>query len=265
MLLALSALKGYTVAARDGDIGTIRDVLFDDKTWTIRWLVVDTGTWLSTRKVLIQPSSVEKIDYQSEAVFFALTMAQIEASPDLSSDEPVSRQMEDRLYDYYDWDPYWGGSFFGLNTFGVPVGTYGLNAASRDFDRRDVIPDELSDPHLRSAVEVTGYHINATDGTVGHVENFLFSDESWDIRYRIIDTKNWWPAKHVLLSPYTVRDIDVVGRELDVSVTRDLIKTSPPWDPAKAIVQAYEEGLHHHYGCPGYGWSGSEAPRPMVS
>jgi len=256
MLLAISALKGYALEATDGDIGSVRDVLFDDQTWKIRWLVVDTGAWLSKRKVLVQPSSVNRIDLEREVIHFELTKAQIEASPDISSDEPVSRQVESRVYDYYRWDPYWGGSYFGPNALALPFGTDGLSGTSIDYERRDIIPDELGDPHLRSVSAVTGYHINATDGVVGHVENFLFNEESWDIRYLIVDTRNWWPGQHVLLSPYTVRGINEADQEIDVAVTRQLVKSSPPWDPVKLINQAYEEGLHRHYGWPGYGWPG---------
>lgn len=247
MLLAISALKGFAVEASDGVIGTVGDVLFDDRTWRIRWLVIDTGAWLSTRKVLIHPSSVDQGDYGRHAIRFALTMAQIEASPDISSDEPVSQQLEDHIYDYYGWEPNWGDGYFGIDGMERLLDANGGSATAREPNLRDIIPDESGDSHLRSVSAVTGYHIKATDGEIGHVENFLVDDEFWEIRYLIADTRNWWPGKHVLLSPYSVHGVDGSDQEINVAVTRAQVKASPPWEPAKLINQAYEEGLHRHY------------------
>jgi hypothetical protein len=109
-------------------------------------------------------------------------------------------------------------------------------------------------PHLRSVVEVNGYHVHATDGDIGQVENFLASDVYWDIRYLVIATHNWWPGKHVRLAPYAVKDIDWAERRINVNITRDQVKSSPPWDPLELADQVAEEQLHRHYGWPGYGW-----------
>jgi hypothetical protein len=101
---------------------------------------------------------------------------------------------------------------------------------------------------------VVGFHIQATDGPMGHVENFLVDDETWGIRYLIIDTKNWWPGQHVLISPYAVRAISWSDRDVTLDVTRDKVKSSPVWEPAEMIERDYEERLHGYYGWPGYGW-----------
>lgn len=259
MLLAASGLKGYAIQATDGRIGWVDDTLFDDQSWKIRWLVVKTGSWLSERKVLVHPSAIQQADYGSEVLMVALSKAQVEASPDLAQHEPVSRQMESRTFDYYGWDPYWGQSFFPMG--GVMMGAAGLPLSSprvggadlAEAERHGIMPDD-GDPHLRSTAAVTGYHIHATDGIVGHVENFLIEDAGWGIRYLVVDTKNWWPGEHVLLSPYTVRRIEWTDREILTDVSRDIVKGSPPWNPAAAIDQAYERRLHSYYGWPGYGF-----------
>ena len=62
MLTNASLIKGCTVAASDGHIGSVSDFLFDDSTWLVRWLVVDTGNWLSGRKVLLPPSVLGRLD-----------------------------------------------------------------------------------------------------------------------------------------------------------------------------------------------------------
>ncbi len=257
MLLLGSAVKGYAIEAKDGEIGSVSDLLFDDETWKIRWLVVDTGTWLTKRKVLVHPSAIGSVDAERQVLSASLTRAQIEGSPDLLEDQPVSRQMENNLYDYYGWDPLWGGSGY----FGVGMGAISSplarppffpSIAAREAAGVALIPDN-GDPHLQSMAAVTGYHLHATDGEIGHVENFLIDNAHWDIRYLVIDTRNWWPGQHVLMSPYAVREINWPDQLLRVNVSRVQIKVGPSWNPAEMIGRAYEEQLHGHYGWPGYG------------
>jgi len=101
----------------------------------------------------------------------------------------VSQQMESDLYDYYGWDPVWGNSYFGPGA---------LASAPYYTDTMLCEPPGLSlrlndgDPHLPSIAVVKGYHVHATDGEIGHVENLLLDDANWHINYLIIDTKNWW-------------------------------------------------------------------------
>ncbi len=258
MMLVGSALKGFAIEASDGKIGTVSDFLFDDTTWKIRWMVVDTGVWLTERKILVHPSAIGEPDYRREELPVRLTKEQVEGSPGILSDEPVSRQMETNLYGYYGWDPLWGGgSYLGASPFGMggafepspPRFDPGLLEA----DRPGLAAAD-GDPHLQSVTAVVGYHIQAKDGPIGHVENFLVDDATWDVRYLIIDTRNWWPGQHVLISPYAVRGISWSDRDVTVEVTRDQVKGSPAWDPAGMIKRDYQQRLHGHYGWPGYGW-----------
>ncbi len=258
MMLVGSALKGFTIEASDGKIGTVSDFLFDDKTWQIRWMVVDTGSWLTGRKILVHPSAMGKPDCEREQVPVRLTRQQVKDSPDILSDAPVSRQMETNLYGYYGWDPLWGGGNY-LGGYSSGMGgafdrpPYRFDADLLEAGRPGSSLDD-GDPHLRSLTAVVGYHIQAKDGPIGHVENFLVDDETWGIRYLIIDTKNWWPGQHVLISPHAVRGISWSDRDVTLDVTRDKVKGSPAWDPAGMINRDYEESLHSHYGWPGYGW-----------
>ena len=260
MLVAISAFKDYTIQASDGDVGTVSDFLFEDTTWKIKWLVVDTGGWLTGRKVLVHPSSIGRADHDRQSLPVTLTKLQVERSPEIAKDEPVSGQMEANLYNYYGWDPYWGNSYFGPSALGVPVGGLSLgspayfsgSAPNEQFLSEAELKDQ--DPHLRSFVAVKGYHIHATDGEIGHVENFLIDDASWDVRYLIVDTRNWWPGKHVLLSPYAVHDISWSKHEILLDISREKVKTAPPWDPADIVNRAYETRLHGHYGWGGYGF-----------
>jgi hypothetical protein len=185
----------------------------------------------------------------------ALTTAKVKGSPDILQDQPVSQQMEYHHYDYYGWDPYWGGAgYFGGGAIGAPLApTYYDGRERRERDEMEVRSHE-GDPHLRSIDAVTGYHVHASDGAIGHVEDFLVDNAAWGIRYLVIDTRNWWPGEHVLLSPYAVKEISWSQHQVLLDVNRDRVKSSPPWKPLDTVNEAYEKRLHGHYGWPGYGW-----------
>lgn len=254
MLVVASALTGYAIEASDGPIGSVSDFLFDETTWRVRWLVVDTGGWLPGRQVLIHPSAIGSPDHESDRLPVALTRQQVKDSPDIFTDQPVSRQMESHLYDYYGWDPLWGVSLGGAGILPLPVsppiphGDSVLAEALR-------APAEVDpgDPHLFSLTSINGYHLHAKDGVIGHIENVLIDDIAWDIRYLIADTRNWWPGQRVVLSPYASLGISWDSRELSLSITRDQVKGSPPWDPEVALDDLYARSLHSHYGWPDHG------------
>ncbi len=258
MLIVGSALKGYAIEANDGRIGTVKTFLFDDATWKIRWLVVDAGHWLTDRQLLIQPSAIGKPDYEMRLLPVDLTKAQVEASPDIRQDQPVTMQMENETHGYYGWNPGRGPDFYGAGLIGF--GTDGGFETSSEIAERPRDSDTLQlgsedgDPHLRSMTALRGYHIHATDGSIGHVEDFMVDDASWAVSYLIVDTRNWWPGAHVLMSPYAVRSIEWGDHEIRLNVSREQVKASPPWDPVEVVEQAYERRLHDHYGWHGYGW-----------
>ena len=262
MLNVVSSLKGFEIQAKDGSLGTVADFLFDDSTWKVRWLVVDTGKWLTGRKVLIHPSAVGYADYASQELTVALTKAQVKDSPDVARDRPVSQQMQNDLYGYYGWDPLWGGGMYGGGPYGGAMGGIASPLSARAYfgpgavleaEHGEVNRDD-GDPHLRSIAEVTGYHVHATDGGIGHVENFLVDSASWGIRYLVVDTSNWWVGQHVLMSPYAIKQVDWPNHDVRLDITRDKVKSSPPWNPADIVDGTFERRLHSHYDWPGYGW-----------
>jgi hypothetical protein len=254
MMLVVSALHGFSIEASDGAIGTVSDFLFDDRSWKLRWMVVDTGNWLPGRKVLIHPRAIGHIAYERQELAVALTKEKVKNSPDLMQDQPVSMQIENDLYGYYGWDPVWGGSYFGMDPMTMPIAPPAqMTLAEREM-AETLARMHNGDPHLRSTKALTGCHLHATDGEIGHLENFLIDKESWAIRYLIVDTRNWWFGRHVLLSPYAVREIDGAENLINLDVTKDRIEHSPVWDPAAIVELAYEKQLHSYYDWPGYGW-----------
>ncbi|MGO8738903.1 PRC-barrel domain-containing protein [Rhodoblastus sp.] len=250
MLKLASALNGYCIKASDGEIGTIADFLFDDRTWATRWLVVDTGKWLTTRKVLLHPSAIGKVDHERRELPVALTLAQVQGSPELSEHEPVSMQMERHLYDYYGWEPMGIGSTFHSNPIASkysapPIFMFAPRTES------GIHPIDC-DPHLRSLEAITGYHVIGDDGAIGKVENLLVDDAGWSVPYLVIDAGNWWSGKHVLISRHAVKEISWVDREIRADVSRHQVKASPPWGALGDVDPDYEKDLHNHYDWPGH-------------
>jgi uncharacterized protein YrrD len=232
MLHSTRKLKGCAVAATDGEIGKIDDVYFDDQKWAIRYFVVDTGGWLTGRKVLISPISVREVDWRNRSVHVALTRRQIKDSPGIDTEQPVSRRQEAEFFRHYDYPLYWTGPLlWGFGAFPPLGGLLHTDSASTAETATSAEHDH-ADSHLRSNAEVIGYEIQETNGSLGHVDDFLFNERDWSIRFMIVDTGHWWPGKHVLLSPQLIRDVNWPSRHVIVDATREAVQGSPEYDPA---------------------------------
>ena len=251
MLHKISDLKGYKLSAADGEIGEVLDFYFDDERWAIRYLVVDTGNWLPGRKVLISPVALGPADRSQQTLQVKLRKEQIENSPGIDTDKPVSRQYETSYYDYYGYPYYWGGPYL----WGPVALPGGVGAPPRDAGEIEAAAarehEQSNDPHLRSAGEVTGYYIEANDGDIGHVEDFIVDDEDWAIRYMLVDTKNWWPGKKVVVSPSWIERVSWADSRVYVNDSRDNIRQAPEYQP-DALNRSYETKLHQHYNRPPY-------------
>jgi PRC-barrel domain len=243
MLRSLKKLEGYKVSATDGSVGSVVDFLIDDERWTVRYLVVDTGGFFSSRQVLVTPISFRTVDHPGRHFHLALTMDKINNSPSIELDRPVSRQHERNFYSYYGYPSYWGAG--GLWGMGYYPGALTLAEPDKTGER----PGEpVGDVHLRSARELTGYHIEGTDGSIGHVQDFRSDDASWAIRYMVIETSNWWVGKSVLIAPEWTSRISWLDRKIYVGMTREEIKGSPEWGVDDPIGRAFEDQLYRHYG-----------------
>jgi hypothetical protein len=248
MLRSTKELRGYTICATNGDIGKVHEFYFDDLIWIVRYLVVDTGNWLPGRKVLLWPGVLGQPDWEAHALPVGLTKERVESSPPISADEPVSRQMETDLYTYYGWPPYWRG---GLSPLGVGAAA-AAETLARAVAEKERTEDQESDPHLRSTREVIGYHIQARDGEIGHVEDLIVEDANWFIRYLVIDTRNWLPGRKVLVSPAWAEEVNWAERKVHVGLGREAIENSPEFDPSLPVNREYEVRLYDYYGRPKY-------------
>jgi hypothetical protein len=236
MLWRASSLGDFGLEATDGAIGAIRDCLFDDRHWTIRWFVADTGTWLPGRKVLLAAAQVQAVAGDPPQLTLPLTREQVRASPPLEAHEPVSRSYEAELNRHYGAPDYW----MGIDRPSQPV-------ASGVVER-----EGHADAHLRSADEMRGYHIGASDGAIGHIEDFLLDADGWAVRYVVVGTSNWWVGKQVLLIPRAITGVSWGERTAEVSLTREQIRNGPEFDPAQTVDRAFEERYFGYYGYPVY-------------
>ncbi len=263
MMNSVKRLDGATIHALDGEIGKVTEVYFDDEKWVIRYLIVDTGTWLAERKVLISPYSVMHPMQVDGPIRLMLNREQVKHSPDVDTHQPVSRRHESEVLRHYSYPDYWvGADLWGMGGFPflplMPVVPAVPSAPPSNLHVQ--MPAE--DVHLRSSDHVTGYDIQATDGNIGHVVDFVFDEDSWALRYLVVDTRNWWPGgRKVLISPQWIKSISWELRSVSVHMTCEQIKASPEFDDRLVLSRDYEQRLYAAYGKPGYWDNGNEEQR----
>lgn len=232
-------LSGYKLQCLDGEIGTVDEFYFDDQFWTVRYLVANTGNWLTGNQVLISPYALGEVNMAQHHIAIGLRKKQIEESPSIATDMPVSQQFESEYYGYYGWRPYWTGSFM--------WGMYSYPNQNSEEYKDQVKNEKVWDPHLRSTRAVSGYNIQAADGEIGHVVDFIINDNTWAIRYLIVDIQNWWPGKKILISPMWIERVSWKDSKIFVDLSKEAIKSAPEYQEDSLPTRDYEIGLHKHY------------------
>jgi hypothetical protein len=240
MLRSLNEIKGYSIDAVDDNLGNVEDFYFDDQDWKIRYLVADTGNWLPGRLVLITPYFIDKPEKEQKAVGVHLTKKQIEDSPPIDQDKPVSKQKESELLNYYGLPVYWAGMDPDL------VGNTPVPPPS-DEEVENMQKQAKGNPHLRSTKEVMGYNIKALDGEIGHVEDFILDDEEWIIRYFVIETRNIIPGKKVIASPLWINEISWEETAVHFDLGVDEIKKSPEYTSPEDVTRDFEHKVHEFF------------------
>jgi uncharacterized protein YrrD len=265
MLRSMKDLENCAIRATDGMIGNVKDFCFDDGTWVVRYLVVESGSWLSSRRVLISPIAVAASDWSGRVLSVSITKEQVKSSPDIDTDKPVSRQQEMGFLGYYSYPYYWGGEslwgdglYPGLMLSGQRDG--GMPSVRREAHvqstRGDFEADrsmhQHGDPRLRSSNAVIQYYVHASDGDIGHVQDLLVDEGSWAIRYIIVNTSNWWMGHQVIIAPEWIDDVNWLDSKVSVDLTRQAVKDSPQYDASKALIREREVETYAHYGRDGY-------------
>jgi hypothetical protein len=268
MLRNTKDFNDLAIRASDGEIGHVKDLYFDDDAWVVRYLIVETGSWLSSRKVLVSPIAAQQPDWHGKTLPVALTRDQVGDSPNIDTDKPVSRQHEEQYLGYYGYPNYWDG----MGLWGE--GVYPLGAAASDMGNRPgwaerQHEDEVvlrmererhrnDDPHLRSCEAVIGYRVQGMDGETGNVSGFLVDEVTWAIRYLIVDTSNWWVGHKVLIAVPWITGVHWSSNTVSIDLNRSEIKASPAYDSDALLDRKWEIAIHQHYRRTGY-WALPEA------
>lgn len=252
MKRSIKSLIGYAMRGTNGDIGKVDDFYFDDETWTIRYLIVKTGNWLSERKVLISTTALQQPDWQKKEFPVKLTKKQIKNSPDIDTNKPVSRQHEKQLSSYYPWGIYWGDEpdEHGAGIFGMmPSDLYNEEMDENSSEK----PEEdatNNDQHLRSTGAVTGHAIHATDGEIGKVVDYIIDDTTWKIKFLVVETGSWLERSKVLLATQWIKEVNWENSVVVVDITTEAVKESPKFDASQPVNKTYEQKFYDYYGRP---------------
>lgn len=272
MLRNLKDIEGFAIHATDGILGHVRDFYFDDESWVVRYFVVETGPWHANRRTLISPMAMGVPDWTKKLIPAALTQTQVRNGPDIDTDKPVSRQHEMGYLGYYGYPNYWGGGgLWGAGMYpdmlqggrDLAIANYGNERERRipGHSTRKVSETRREDnPHLQSANSVMRYYVHASDGDIGHLAGILVEEETWAIRYMIVDTSNWCLGHEVLIAPEWIEDVYWADSKLMIALTREAIKGAPAFDSKVPITREQETLLHAFHGHTGY-WATAIAPR----
>ena len=217
----LKELYGHKLTASDGDIGEVKDFCFDDRTWAIRYLVADTGRWLTGRLLLLSPHSFGKLDHYENTLYVKLHKKQIESSPVLEPPQPVSRQYEIECCRYFGWPAYWeSGSIGKVRSNPANIPPQRNEGPVQPLLRRDDTP-------LQSTQGVTGYRIQTTDGEIGSVSGFKVDDRSWMIRELVVEAGHWYLGKEILIPTTRISRINGEDSSVSVALTKaDIQRTA---------------------------------------
>jgi hypothetical protein len=238
MLQSIKQLYERKLGASDGEIGRVKDFYFDDQKWAVRYLVADTGTWLTGRQVLLSPRAFARFD-QAEKVFLVnLTRKQIENCPSIEEHKPVSRQYEEEYHRYYCWPYYWEGEGLLGGMSSPPF----LMEPARPLPSKPIPasgpPPTRADTHLRSTQAVKGYHIEASDGTVGHVCDFMMDNQNWAIAQLVVKTGHRFSGQEVLIPVTKIDRISYEQSTVFVNLTKAAVEQSSIYNmsPSGAVA-----------------------------
>ena len=239
MLIHSKKLYDDRLAALDGEIGHVKDLYFDDKSWVVRYVVADTGNWLKSRLVLLSPHAFGRLRPDATALHVNLSKEQIEKSPPIESHQTVSRKYEVDYFRYYGWPAYWnGGALWGMAT--CPVVTPSLEAEVSDTPK----VHHRNDKHLRGTREVLGYDVQTAQGPVGTACGLMLNDTSWAIQEIAVDVGHWYSGKEIMISTADIESISYEDSRIYVRLSKDEVKGTADdqlasGKPAKQVEQIF--------------------------
>jgi sporulation protein YlmC with PRC-barrel domain len=224
-----SQMIGKTVVASDGEIGTVHDLYFDDRTWSVRYLVVDTGKWLPGRKVLVAPEAIVKPWHHEAAIAVDLTTEQVRTSPDIDTAMPVSRLAQELLHQHYQWAPYGDSTSVSNPPMATPPPAL---TVGEDRQEAGKLAESLIDVRLGSANDLGGYHVKAGGEEVGQVEDLLLDDDVSRILFLVVEVKGWLFGKKVLAGPSLISRVDWATSTVNVDGNPQALRSAQEYKPA---------------------------------
>lgn len=241
MKYSLKNLIGYSIETLDGPKGKVKDFLFNEENWVVRYLDAEFGNLSKEKRVLIPKPALKEPDWDRDKFYVNLKKEDIESCPDLDDRRPVSREYESALSKHYNIPHYWPYYY-------VPAGAPMFFPPRPLSSPRKIINEKDLDTSLRSFREVEEYQITAIDGKMGHVEDLIVADEDWQIVYAIVDTSNWVPwSKKIMLAIDWLEDISYVEKEVKIGLTTDTIKDAPEFDNSSTLTLEDEKSLYDFY------------------
>lgn len=243
MLRSIKELIGYNIRGKDDYIGLTTDFYFDDLHWVIRYLVADVGVWQPNRKVLLSPYVIKNTEWETSEIEIRLTKAQVENSPEVDTDKPVSRQQETDLVDYFKWPIYWSVKGIAGETAAETLVNMSANeeAGNEEADY---------DSHLRSVNEVLGYQVEAKNGAVGYIDDLIIDLQQWTINYLVIDTGSLLSSKTVLVAASWIDEFAWSVSKVFVNLTKESIEEGPEYSPNTPINSDLKQQLYDFHGRP---------------
>jgi uncharacterized protein YrrD len=201
--MLMSTLSGRSVEFTDGEIGNVSDLYFDDERWVVRYLVVETGKWLSHKPILVSPISVLSVENKEIPISVNLKQELLSTAPNIDLKKPVSRRFEIEYSKHFSYPVYWGGvGIWGSVMFPT---VFNKTILTED-EEKELLENGGDEAHLRSSSEVCGYKVIASNGSVGSIKDFLIDSRTWEIFRIVVDTKNWFPGKKVLIKPSQISE-----------------------------------------------------------
>ncbi|PYZ98764.1 hypothetical protein CR205_09385 [Alteribacter lacisalsi] len=237
-------LKPFTVFGEEGEIGSVSDLFFDEHTWTVRYIVMNAGNWLKGEQRFLSPASIQSYSVEEERLHANITKEQAKESPS-PEDEPMTRKFERQFSKFYGLNPYWMGA-----------GLWGSGAVPRDLTRED--PDSLDDlreeeTSILSVKDLIGYELSTGDESFGKVKDVLIEEDSFKIRYFVVDTNRWLPGgKEVVVSTEWILDVNWSQSLVSVELSKDKIKSAPEYVEDMTLDRDMETSVFKHYGKPKY-------------
>jgi uncharacterized protein YrrD len=238
MLTSYSQLNGCHLHATDGDIGSCKDILFNEQDFVVRYLVADTNKWLPlSRQVVISPISISKLNPDGHEIQVTMSKEDIKNSPSIDDCQPISRQYETLLMKYYGYGYYWTGT-----------GYWGEYSHPTDLvDQPDIEADnaDLPEPnHLRSCDEVIDYEAETKNGHSGHIADFIIDSDTWAVTHCVVDTNNWLPGgKQHVINVNQIKKFTWASQQASFKLSSNEIEAAIVFDPERLNDPTYQQAL----------------------